>query len=54
MLDTGLRLKEVATLRYRDVHLGGRYVRVLGKGDKERIVAFGANCRKALSNYVHR
>ena len=54
MLDTGLRLKEVATLRYKDVHLGGRYVRVLGKGDKERIVAFGANCRKALSNYVHR
>ena len=54
MLDTGLRLTEVVTLKYQDVHLDSRYVKVLGKGDKERIVAFGANCRKALSNYVHR
>ena len=53
MLDTGLRLNEVATLRYKDVHLEGRYVKVLGKGDKERIVAFGANCLKALSNYAN-
>jgi integrase/recombinase XerD len=54
MLDTGLRLTEVVTLKYQDAHLDNRYVKILGKGDKERIVAFGANCRKALSNYVHR
>ena len=53
MLDAGLRLNEVATLRYKDVHLRGRCVKVLGKGDKERIVAFGANCLKALSNYAN-
>ena len=52
MLDTGLRLSEVTSLRYKDVHLDGRYVKVLGKGDKERIVSFGANCRKALTNYA--
>ena len=53
MLDTGLRLTEVVTLKFKDVHLDNRYVKVLGKGDKERIVAFGANCRKALNNYAH-
>ena len=53
MLDTGLRLTEVATMRYKDLHSSHRYVKVLGKGDKERIVAFGANCQKALNNYVH-
>ena len=41
MLDTGLRLSEVVTLKVRDVHLEERYIEVLGKGNKERIVAFG-------------
>ena len=31
MLDTGLRLSEVVTLKYKDVHFGSRYVKVLGK-----------------------
>ena len=53
MLDTGLRLTELVTLKYRDVHLDKRYVKVLGKGDKERIVAFGANWQRALANYAH-
>ena len=52
MLDTGLRLTEVVTLKYQDVHLDNRYVKVLGKGDKERIIAFGTTCRRALLNYV--
>ena len=51
MLDAGLRLTEVVTLKHRDVHLDKRYVKVLGKGDKERIVSFGANCQRALLNY---
>ena len=53
MLDTGLRLSEVVTLKSRDVHLDERYVKTLGKGDKERIVSFGTTCRKALANYAH-
>jgi integrase/recombinase XerC/integrase/recombinase XerD len=51
MLDTGLRLTEVVTLKYQDAHLDNRYVKILGKGDKERIVAFGTTCQRALLNY---
>ena len=51
MLDTGLRLTEVVPLKCEDVHLDMRYVKVLGKGDKERLVSFGVNCRKALAQY---
>ncbi len=54
MLDTGLRLTEVVTLKHGDVHLDKRYVKVLGKGDKERIVAFGTNCKKSLATYATR
>ena len=52
MLDAGLRLSEVVTLKYRDVHLDGQYVKILGEGNKERVVAFGSNCRRALANYA--
>ena len=48
MLDTGLRLSEVVTLKGRDVHLEERYIKTLGKGNKERIVAFGSACQRFL------
>ena len=52
MLDTGLRLSEVVTMKYEDVHLQDRYIKVLGKGNKERIVAFGATCQRWLIHYA--
>ena len=51
MLDTGLRLSETASLKADDVHMEDRYVKVLGKGSKERLVAFGAACQRSLVNY---
>jgi site-specific recombinase XerD len=53
MLDTGLRLSEVADLKEQDVHIEARYVKVMGKGSKERMVAFGASCQKTLLHYFH-
>ena len=51
MLDTGLRLAEVVRLEPENVHLEDRYLKVLGKGNKERVVAFGANCQRTLIHY---
>lgn len=53
MLDTGLRLSEVAYLKEEGVHIEEHYVKVLGKGSKERIVAFGVACQRALLHYFH-
>ena len=53
MLDTGLRLSEVAHLEEVGVHIEERYVKVLGKGSKERIVAFGGACQRSLLHYYH-
>ena len=49
-----LRLSEVTGLRDRNVHMEDQYVKVMGKGGKGRVVAFGMACRKALLNYRHR
>ncbi len=50
-LDTGLRASELCDLQLRDVHLEEGYLKVLGKGDKERIVPIGANATRALLRY---
>ena len=54
MVDAGLRLSEVASLKLEDVHLESRYVKVMGKGASERIVSFGSLCQMALMRYAHR
>ena len=53
ILDSGLRRAEVAGLKEYDVHLEDRYVKVFGKGSKERLVSFGVNCQRALLHYYH-
>ncbi len=53
LLDTGLRLSEMTTLKVQDVHLDSKYVKVLGKGGKERIVPMGGLCHKALLRYYY-
>jgi site-specific recombinase XerD len=49
---TGCRLAEVAGMRLEDVDFSARTIRVLGKGNKERIVLFGRMAREALLEYL--
>jgi site-specific recombinase XerD len=51
LLDTGLRLSELASLRVGDVRPDGT-LHVMGKGAKERIVPIGASARRALVRYL--
>ena len=45
---TGLRVGELAALDLDDVDQSGGLVRVMGKGNKERIVPFGSKARASL------
>jgi integrase/recombinase XerC len=49
---TGMRLGELVRLDREDVDLAGGTARVLGKGDKERIVCFGQPTTAALREYL--
>jgi site-specific recombinase XerD len=51
MLDTGLRLSEVATLRASDLRPDGS-VKVMGKGSRERVVPVGNAARQAMLRYL--
>ena len=48
----GLRVSEVSGLNLSQVNLDDRSVRVLGKGNKERISFFGESCRAAILDYM--
>ncbi len=49
---TGLRVSELVGLRVDQVHLEAGFVRVLGKGRKERIVPLGDVAREAVERYL--
>jgi len=51
---TGLRVSELVRLPVAGVNLTGGYVRVLGKGSKERLVPFGEEARERLDLYLSR
>ena len=55
LLDTGPRATEAATLRIEDVDFEAQRMAVLhGKGNKQRVVRFGDQARRALRDYVDR
>lgn len=51
-LDTGLRCSELLKLKPEDVHLDEQWLKVMGKGQKERIVPFGSRASKLLYRYI--
>ncbi len=54
MYATGLRASEVAGVKVGDLNLDTGYVRVVGKGEKERIVPVGSSARKSVKRYLDR
>lgn len=54
LLDTGIRIGELVTLKLDDLHLREGYFKVMGKGLKERIVPIGHNAQRVLQKYLFR
>lgn len=48
----GLRLAELTNLNLKDIEDGGRQLRVMGKGSKERILPLGNVARNALKEWL--
>ena len=49
---SGLRVGELVAVNWRDVDLPARVLRVIGKGDRERMTPFGAPAAKALRHWL--
>ncbi len=51
-LNTGMRLSELAGISFSDIDRELRSVRVVGKGNKERIIYLNDACRAAIEEYM--
>lgn len=49
----GLRVSELVNLKITDLHLDEEYIKVTGKGNKERLVPIGRSAVKLLLNYLN-
>lgn len=58
MLETlyasGMRISELINLDTKDIHLREKYIVVIGKGNKERMVPLGEEAIVALRNYLEK
>ena len=52
MYSCGLRVSEVVNLKLSNLHLDVGFIRVIGKGDKERLVPIGSSAIKYITIYV--
>ena len=52
LYSTGLRVSELITLRIDNLFFGEGYIRVIGKGDKQRIVPVGSAARDKIQLYM--
>ena len=52
LLDTGIRASELCSLALSNTHISEGYIKVMGKGSKERHVPIGNGLRKALVRYI--
>ncbi len=51
-LNCGMRLSELVSINMSDIDRFLRSVRIIGKGNKERIIYFNTACRAALEEYI--
>ncbi|MCH7904455.1 MAG: tyrosine recombinase XerC [Armatimonadetes bacterium] len=49
---SGLRAAELVTIQTVDLDLNEQIIRVVGKGNKERVALFGEACRDSLQRYI--
>lgn len=49
---TGMRAAELVSLTIQSISLNQRIIRVIGKGDKERILPISEECKKDLDRYI--
>lgn len=52
LLDTGIRLSELCGLLFDDTHVEEGYLKIFGKGGKDRVVPLGATAQKMLWRYI--
>lgn len=52
LYSTGIRVSEITNIKFNDVSISNKSIKIIGKGNKERIVYFGSICLNLLDLYI--
>ena len=52
LYSTGLRVSEISNIKIKDISFYDKSIKVLGKGNREKIVYFGTKCLNLLNEYI--
>ena len=52
MYSSGLRVSELVNLKIKDVYFDSDFLRIFGKGNKERLVPLGSFAKEGIKNYM--
>ncbi len=52
MYGAGLRVSELISMQLQDINLDANFVRVMGKGSKERVIPFGSKARTINQDWI--
>ncbi len=50
---TGVRVSELVNIKISDINFDNRTIKILGKGNKERMVVYGNHCNEILELYLN-
>ncbi len=53
LYDTGVRISELTNIKLSDINISNNSIKILGKGNKERIVLYGVYLEEILDKYLH-
>ena len=51
LYSTGIRVSEITNIKFKDISMSDKTIRITGKGNKERIVYFGTKCFNLIKKY---
>ncbi len=49
---TGLRVSELINLKFSDININEKFIRIMGKGKKERLIPFGETAKQYIKRYL--
>lgn len=49
---TGIRVSELVNIKLKDINYDEKKIKILGKGNKERMVMYGSRCEDLLNKYL--
>jgi len=49
---TGLRVSELINIKFSDININEKFVRIMGKGKKERLIPFGETAKLYVKRYL--